>query len=109
MFIELVDRLIHWSALQENAHHQKSVLRSEGRSPLGNAAATNIHLAGLVRRGVNACKGHQRFLGMKTAHIANFSHELGAERGANTKHLHHHRITPAEKPAQRLHLLLKSS
>ena len=53
-------------------------------------------------------KGHQRFLGMKTAHIANFSHELGAERGANTKHLHHHRIL-RQRGRQRLHLLLKSS
>ena len=76
---ELVDRLIHWSALQENAHHQKKRSAQRGRSPLGNAAATNIHLAGLVRWGVNACKGNQRFFGMKTAHIANFSHELGRE------------------------------
>ena len=75
---ELVDRLIHWSALQEDAHHQEKCPAQGGRSPLGNAAAADIYLAGLVR-GVNTCKGHQRFLGMKTAHIANFSYELGAE------------------------------
>ena len=69
---ELVDRLIHWSALQGNTHHQKKRPAQRGRPPLGNAAATDIHLAGLVGWGVNARKGHQRFLGMKTAHIANF-------------------------------------
>ena len=89
---ELVNWLIHWSALQEDAHHQKECPAQGGRSPLGNAAAADIYLAGLVWRGVNARKGHQRFLGMKTAHISNFSHELWAESGANTKHLHHHRI-----------------
>ena len=89
---ELVDRLIHWSALQEDTHHQKERPAQGGRSPLGNAAAMDIHLARLVRWGVNARKGHQRFLGMKTAHIANFSHELRAECGANTKHPHYYRI-----------------
>ena len=40
-------------------------------------------MAGLVGRGVNTRKGNQRFFGMKTADIANFSHKLGAERGTN--------------------------
>ena len=39
---ELVDRLIHWSALQEDAHHQKKCPAQGGRSPLGNAAAADI-------------------------------------------------------------------
>ena len=105
---ELVDRLIHWSALQEDAHHQKKCPAQGGRSPLGNAAAADIYLAGLVGRGVNTRKGHQRFLGMKTAHISNFSYELGAECGANTKHPHHYRIL-RQRSCQRLHLLFESS
>ena len=78
---ELVDRLTHWSALQDDTHRQKESPAQRGRPPLGNAAATDIHLAGLVGRGVNTRKGHQCFLGMKTAHIANFGHELGTEGG----------------------------
>ena len=65
-------------------------------------------MTGLVGRGVNTRKGHQRFLGMKTAHIANFSYELGAECGANTKHPHHYRIF-RQRSSQRLHLLFESS
>lgn len=94
--------------LQEDAHHQKKCPAQGGRSPLGNAAAADIYLAGLVGRGVNTRKGHQRFLGMKTAHISNFSYELGAECGANTKHPHHYRIL-RQRSCQRLHLLFESS
>ena len=41
-------------------------------------------MTGLVGRGVNTRKGNQRFFGMKTAYIANFSQELRAEGWANT-------------------------
>ena len=68
----------------------------------------NVQKIYKLGRGVNARKGHQRFLGMETAHIANFSYELWAEGGANTKHLHHHRIL-RQRSRQGLHLLLKSS
>ena len=105
---ELVDRLIHWSALQEDAHHQKKCPAQGGRSPLGNAAAADIYLTGLVGRGVNTRKGNQRFFGMKTAYIANFSQELRAEGWANTKHPHHYRIF-WQRSCQRLHLLFESS
>ncbi len=73
-------------------------MRSEADPRLEMLRLRTSILAGLVGWGVNARKGHQRFLGMKTAHIANFSHELRAESRANTKHLHPPQDTPAEKP-----------
>ena len=81
-------------------------MRSE--SSLGNATATDIYLTGLVGRGVNTRKGNQRFFGMKTAYIANFSQELRAEGWANTKHPHHYRIL-RQRSCQGLHLLFESS
>ena len=74
---ELVDRFIHWSMLQDDTHHQKERPAQRGRPPLGNAAAADIHLAGLVGWGVNACKGNQRFLGMKTAYFVSKSQSIG--------------------------------
>ena len=87
---------------------RKSALRSEAGPPLGNAAAADIYLSGLVGRGVNARKGDQSLFGVKSAYIADFSHELRAEGWANTKHLHHHRIL-RQRSRQGLHLLLESS
>ena len=84
---------------------RKSVLRSPDPS-LGNATATDIYLTGLVGRGVNTRKGNQRFFGMKTAYIANFSQDSLA--WANTKHPHHYRIL-RQRSCQGLHLLFESS
>ena len=65
-------------------------------------------LAGLIHTGINARKPHDGAAARKTAHIANFSYELGAECRANTKHFHHYRIL-RQRSCQRLHLLLESS
>ena len=89
---EQVDRLIHWSTLQNDTHHQKERPAQRGRSPLGNTTAADIHLAGLVERGINTRKSDQSLLGVESAHIADSSHELGSEEGANAKHPHYHRI-----------------
>lgn len=104
---KLVHGLICRSILQINPHHQEKRSAQRGRPSFGDAATADIHLAGLVRWGVNTRKGDQRFLGMKAAHIANFSHKLGAEGWANTKHFHYNRRLRQIR-RQGLHLLLKS-
>ncbi len=59
---ELVHRLIGRRSLEDHAHHQEQRPAQGGRTALGDAATAYFHLAGLVRRGVNARKSHQRFL-----------------------------------------------
>ncbi len=105
---ELVDRLVYWGALQEDAHHQEECPAQGGRSPLGNAAATDIHLARLVGRGVNTCKGHQRFSWNENGVHRQFQLGVEGRVWANTKHFHHHRIL-RQRSRQGLHLLFESS
>ena len=75
----LVDRLVERRVLKNHRHNQeKSPAKFSGAS-LGNAAAANVDLPGLVRRGVNARKGDQSGFGVKAAHIADLRHELRPE------------------------------
>ena len=86
---ELVHRLIGGRTPEDGAHHQEQRPAQGRRTPFGNASAAYFHLAGLVRRSVNARKSHQRLLGVKAAHIADLRHKLWAEGRANAEHSHH--------------------
>ncbi len=74
--------------MKEHAHNQKECPAQGSRTTFGDAPAADIHLARLVRWSVNAGKCHESFLGIKTPHIANFSHELRTKCRPNTKHSH---------------------
>ena len=83
---KLVHRLIGRRTPENGAHHQKQCPAQNGRATLRDTAAADFHLAGLVRRGVNARKSHQRLFRVEAAHVANLRHKLGAECGANSEH-----------------------
>ena len=57
-----------------------------------NALVPASHIAGIVRWGIQPSVGHESFLGIKAAYIANFGYELWPERWSYAKHTHDDRI-----------------
>lgn len=104
----LVDRLVEGRVLKNYRHDQEERFPQLCGSALGDAAALDVDLTGLVRRGVNAREGYERRLGMKAAHIADLSHELRAKRSPDAVHLHNNRIF-GHGSRQVLHLVFQSS
>ena len=105
---ELVHRLMGGRTPEDGAHHQEQRPAQGGETPFGYTAAADFHLAGLVRRSVNARKGHQSLLRVEVAHIADLRHELGAEGGPNAEHPHHNRAL-RQRRRQRLHFVSEHS
>ena len=105
---ELVHRLMGGRTPEDGAHHQEQRPAQGGGTPFGYTAAADFHLAGLVRRSVNARKGHQSLLRVEVAHIADLRHELGAEGGPNAEHPHHNRAL-RQRRRQRLHFVSEHS
>ena len=61
-------------------------------APLPLTSAQKKRIAGLVRRNVDARKRDECAFGAKSPHIADLRHELWAEGGTYTEHLHDHWI-----------------
>ena len=61
-----------------------SVLRRYGEPRLEDLLLPYVLVTGLIGHGINTCKGNQRLLSFKAAHIADLSHELRAEGLPNT-------------------------
>lgn len=65
--------------MEDNGHNEEQRSSELRRATLGNAAATDINVAGLVRRSIKVSKDDQRRLGVEVADIAYLGHKLRSE------------------------------
>lgn len=77
---ELVDRFIQRRVLQVDAHDEEQCPPQGRCTNFAHGFVPASHIAGIVRRSIQSSVGHQCFLGVKAAYIANFSYELWPER-----------------------------
>ena len=80
---ELVDRLIHWSVLEDDGHDLKQSLAQSGGAAFGDISGLRIEVAGLKGRSVNARKSDESFFIGEAGHVADFGNKLRSEDGAN--------------------------
>ena len=77
---ELIHRLLSRRTPEDGIHHQIQRPAQSSGATFGDAVAAYLHQTSTA--GVYIRKGHQCLLGVETAHITNFRHELGARAGS---------------------------
>ena len=89
---ELVDRFIQRRGLQVDAHDKKQRPAQRRRTDFAHALVPAGHITGIVWRSIQSSVGYERFLGIKAAHIPNFSYELRSQSRTYAEHIHDNRI-----------------
>ena len=85
---ELVDRFIQRSVLQIDTHDKEQRSPQRRRTNFAHGFVPAGHIAGIVWRSIQSSVGHERFLGIKAAHVPNFSYELRSQSRAYAEQIH---------------------